>query len=59
MTMSVLLALCKLIEILKSFQFIFHKNVSPLVYVTLLVRQHLTHKALSLIHNYKVSEFNV
>lgn len=54
MTMSVLLALCKLIEILKSFQFIFYKNMSSLVYVTLLVRQQLTHKALLLIRNYKV-----
>lgn len=54
-TITVLLALCKLIEILKSFQFIFHKNLSPLVYVMLLVRQHLTHKALAHIHNYKVS----
>lgn len=54
MTMSVLLSLCKLIEVLKSFQFIFHKNMSTLVYVMLLVRQQLTHKALSLIRNYKV-----
>lgn len=55
MTMSVLLALCKLIEVLKSFQFIFHKNISVVVYVMLLVRQQLTYKALLLIRNYKVS----
>lgn len=55
MTMSVLLALCRLIEVLKSFQFIFKKNISLLVYVTLLVRQQLTHKALLLIRNSKVS----
>lgn len=59
MTMSVLLAICKLIEILKCFQFIFYKNMSPLVYVMLLVRQQLTHKALSLIRSHKVKYASV
>lgn len=55
MVVSVLLALCKLIEVLKSFQFIFHKNILPLVYISLLVCQQLTHKLLTLVHNLKVS----
>lgn len=55
MTVSVLLAVCRLVEALKGFQFVIHKNMLPLVYVILLVHQHLTHKALMLIHNLKVS----
>ncbi|XP_017774275.1 PREDICTED: WASH complex subunit 7 [Nicrophorus vespilloides] len=46
MTKSVLLALCKLVEVLKCFQFIFHRNILPLSYVILLISQHLNHKAL-------------
>lgn len=57
MTISVLLAICKLIEILKIFQFVFQRNMATLVYVMLLVRQQLTHKALALIRSFKVSLF--
>lgn len=55
MVVSVLLALCRLIEVLKSFQFIFHKNILSLVYISLLVCQQLTHRLLTLVHNLKVS----
>lgn len=54
MAMSVLLALCRLIEVLKGLYFVFHKNLLTLVYVSLLVCQHLTHKAVVLIQNLKV-----
>lgn len=54
MTKSVLLALCRLTEILKGFQFIFKDNLIPLVYIMLLNSQHLTHKAHSLLVQIKV-----
>lgn len=55
MVVSVLLALCRLVEVLKSFQFIFHRNILSLVYISLLVCQQLTHKLLTLLHSLKVS----
>lgn len=54
MVVSVLLSVCRLIEVLKGFQFIFQKNLLSLVYISLLVCQQLTHKLLTLVHNSKV-----
>ncbi|KAK4871515.1 hypothetical protein RN001_015639 [Aquatica leii] len=53
MTKSTLLALCKLMEVLKATQFIFQKKLMHLVYVILLISQHLTYKALLLLNNIK------
>lgn len=54
-TKSVLLAICKLVEVLKSISIMFNKNLISLVYKVLLVCQHLSHKALSILHNIRVS----
>ncbi|XP_022901254.1 WASH complex subunit 4 [Onthophagus taurus] len=53
MSKSVLVVLCKLIEILKSFQFIFTNHQLPLTYILLMIMQHLNHKALSILINIK------
>lgn len=55
MAKSVSLALCRLIEVLKAMQFTFQRNLLPLVYIILLISQHLTHKALTLLVSIKVS----
>jgi WASH complex subunit 7 len=55
MAKSVLLALCRLVEILKCFQFIFHKKLLPLVYIISLISQHLSHKALTLLRHVRKS----
>ncbi|KAJ3639981.1 hypothetical protein Zmor_003307 [Zophobas morio] len=55
MAKSVLLALCRLVEILKCFQFIFHKKLLPLVYIISLISQHLSHKALTLLRHIRKS----
>ncbi|KAK9889027.1 hypothetical protein WA026_004312 [Henosepilachna vigintioctopunctata] len=47
---STLLALCRLIEILKSFQLTYDKNLLTLIYIIMLISQHLTYKTLSMIH---------
>ncbi|KAF5274542.1 hypothetical protein FQA39_LY07154 [Lamprigera yunnana] len=51
MTKSTSLALCKLVEVLKAIQFIFHKKLPYIVCILLLISQHLTHKALLLLNN--------
>lgn len=55
MSKSVVMALCRLIEVMKCFQFMFHKKMLPLVYAVLLISQHLSHKALTLLRNIRVS----
>ncbi|KAB0801554.1 hypothetical protein PPYR_05908 [Photinus pyralis] len=47
MTKSTLLALCRLVEVLKAIQFIFQKNLLPLIYVITLITQHLAYKAVT------------
>lgn len=59
MGMSVVMALCRLIELLKGLQFVFRRNLLPLVYITMLITQHLTHKAFSILSNIKVSRVNI
>lgn len=46
---SHLLAFCRLIEILKCFKFLLTKNLQPQTYLIMLISQHLTYKALSMI----------
>ncbi|XP_044764720.1 WASH complex subunit 4 isoform X2 [Coccinella septempunctata] len=46
---SPLLAFCRLIEILKCFQLLLTKNLMPQTYLIMLLSQHLTYKALSLV----------
>ncbi|GJQ84460.1 hypothetical protein Trydic_g21021 [Trypoxylus dichotomus] len=55
MTKTVLLALCKLIEVLKGFRFVFDRNMLRLTYMILLISQHLNHKALCILANVKKS----
>lgn len=50
---SVLLSICRLIEILKCIPLIFKKNIVALTYIILLTTQHLCYKALSLLNNIK------
>ncbi|XP_018567265.1 WASH complex subunit 4 isoform X2 [Anoplophora glabripennis] len=50
-TKSVVLAVCKLTEVLKSICIMFNKNLISMVYIILLICQHLSHKALSILHN--------
>lgn len=54
MSKSVLVALCRLVEILKCFQFIFHEKLLPLVYIISLISQQLSHKALTILRNIRV-----
>ncbi|KAL3289445.1 hypothetical protein HHI36_022869 [Cryptolaemus montrouzieri] len=46
---STLLALCRLIEVLKCFQLMFNRNLLPLFHIIMLISQHLTYKTLSMI----------
>ncbi|CAG9854952.1 unnamed protein product [Phyllotreta striolata] len=48
---SVLLSICKLIEILKSVPLVFRKQIVSLTCIFLLTTQHLSHKALALLGN--------
>ncbi|CAG9826231.1 unnamed protein product [Diabrotica balteata] len=48
---SVLLSICKLVEVLKCIPLIFKKHMVSLTYIFLLTTQHLSHKALSLLNN--------
>ncbi|KAG5896826.1 hypothetical protein JTB14_032067 [Gonioctena quinquepunctata] len=51
LTKSVLLAICRLIEVLKCIPIILRKNMMTITYVVLLITQHLSHKALGLLSN--------
>lgn len=55
MPKSVLLNLCKMVEILVSYQFVFRRNILPISYVIPLISQQLTHKALAFLANIKKS----
>lgn len=57
MTKAVLLSVCKLIEVLKVLQFTFEKQFSSLNQTMVLVTQHLTHKALTILITIKVRIF--
>lgn len=52
-TKSVLLSVCKLIEILKSFKLIYSKNKVTITYMLLILIQHLSYKALYLLNHLK------
>lgn len=54
LTKSLLLTLCKLVEVLKGFHFVFNRNMLQLTYINLLISQHLNHKALYILANLKV-----
>lgn len=54
MTKSILLVICKLIEVLKGFQFTCRHNLVQLTYVILLNLQVLTHRGLGLLIHIKV-----
>lgn len=54
-TKTVLLSLCKLIEVLKCIYLSFKKNSFVFIYSILLIIQQLSYKASSLLHNLKVS----
>lgn len=54
MAKSVLLALCKLVEVLKGFESVFNRNMLQLTYIILLISQHLNHKGLYILGNLKV-----
>lgn len=55
MTKAVLLAVCKLVEVLKVLQFSFDTHFLEVHQIVALVMQHLTHKALTLLVSIKVS----
>lgn len=55
MTKSVVMDLCRLIELLKGFQLTFQRHIIPLVHCIILVTQHISHQALQLISATKVS----
>ncbi|KAJ8910819.1 hypothetical protein NQ315_004679, partial [Exocentrus adspersus] len=50
LTKSVLLAVCKLTEILKSVYIMLSRNIVDMAYIILLICQHLSHRALSVLH---------
>lgn len=52
---SVLISLCRLVEVLKGFNCLFQKKQLSLLYISLLISQQLTYKALSILQNIKVS----
>lgn len=54
MTKSVVLDLCRLIELLKGFQYTFQRHIMPLVHCILLVSQFISHQALAVIATTKV-----
>lgn len=54
MPKSLLLTICRLIEVLKGFQSIFRQNLVQIVYIILLNLQVLTHKANQLLIHIKV-----
>lgn len=54
MAKSVSLDLCKLTEVLKAMQCIFQSHRSSLVYLLMLISQHLTHKILTKLITIKV-----
>ena len=54
MTKSVLLGICRLVEILKCFQYTVHNKMLPLTYVTSLLTQQLKYRALNILANIKV-----
>lgn len=54
MVKSVLLEVCKLIEVLKLIQLIYQQNLIPLTYIVFLNLQFLTHKVHQLLSKIKV-----
>lgn len=54
MTKSIVMDICRLIELLKGFQFTFQRHIIPIVHCILLVSQHISHQALSVIAATKV-----
>lgn len=54
MTKSIVLDLCRLIKLLKGFQFIFQKHQMPLTNCFLLVSQFISHQAMAVIAATKV-----
>lgn len=55
MTKSVVLELCKMVEVMKGLQIVFQRHIVPLVHIIFLVTQHITHQALAVITATKVS----
>lgn len=54
MSKLIVMDLCRMIELLKGFQFTFQKHIIPLVHCILLVAQHISYQALQLISATKV-----